>query len=142
VAERFGPGVVGADGEIDRRAVGRIVFADPDELRWLERLVLPLVAEEFACWRDEQERAGARLLVHEAPTLFEAGVEDRYDLIVAITAPADVRERRRPGAAERMAHQLPESEKASRSDRVYENAGTLDDLDRFVAGVVEEITGG
>ena len=139
VVTRFGRRILAADGSVDRRALGRIVFADAAELRWLERLVLPLVAEEFVRWRDEHARVGTPLLVHEAPTLFEAGVEDRYDAIVAITAPEDVREGRRPGAAERMAHQLPESEKAARADVVYENAGTLDDLDAFVAGLVERL---
>src|SRR5690242_20969111 len=46
-----------------------IVFADATELRWLEGLVLPLVSEEFIRWRDEHERMGTPLLVHEAPTL-------------------------------------------------------------------------
>lgn len=124
---------------MNRGALGRIVFADPTELRWLERLVLPLVSEEFVRWRSEHEHMGTPLLVHEAPTLFEAGVEDRYDTIVAITAPGDLRERRRPGAAERMAHQLPESEKAARADVVYENSGTLEELDAFVAGLVERL---
>jgi dephospho-CoA kinase len=139
VVERFGRRVLTADGEINRGALGRIVFGDPADLRWLERLVLPLVSEEFVRWRDEHARIGTPLLVHEAPTLFEAGVEDRYDTIVAITAPGDVRERRRPGAAERMAHQLPESEKASRADVVYENSGTLEELDAFVAALVDRL---
>ena len=142
VAEHFGPGVVSPGGEVDRAAVAGIVFADPAELRWLEGLLLPLISAEFVRWRDDHVRMGERLLVHEAPTLFEAGVEDRYDAIVAITAPAGVRERRRPGAAARMAHQLPEDEKAARSDFVYENAAGLDELDRFVAGVVKALTGG
>lgn len=139
VVERFGRRILKEDGQVNRAALGRIVFADPTELRWLERLVLPLVSEEFVRWRDEHERMGTPLLVHEAPTLFEAGVEDRYDTIVAITAPGDLRERRRPGAAERMAHQLPESEKAARADVVYENSGTLEELDAFVAGLVERL---
>jgi len=139
VVKRFGRRILAADGGVDRGALGRIVFADATELRWLEGLVLPLVSEEFVRWRDEHERMGTPLLVHEAPTLFEAGVEDRYDTIVAITAPADVRERRRPGAAERMAHQLPEAEKAARADVVYENSGTLEELDAFVAGLVERL---
>jgi dephospho-CoA kinase len=139
VVKRFGGRVLDADGAVDRGALGRIVFADATELRWLEGLVLPLVSEEFVRWRGEHERMGTPLLVHEAPTLFEAGVEDRYDTIVAVTAPEDVRERRRPGAAQRMAHQLPESEKAARADVVYENSGSLDDLDAFVAGLVERI---
>lgn len=139
VAAHFGPGVIGPDGAPDRAAIGRIVFADAAELRWLEGLLLPLLAEEFAAWRDRAARAGARLLVHEAPTLFEVGVQDRYDVVVTVTAPAAVRERRRPGARRQMAHQLPEEEKAARSDYVYENTGSLEDLDRFVAGLVERL---
>jgi dephospho-CoA kinase len=139
VVRRFGRRVLAEDGTVDRGALGRIVFADATELRWLEGLVLPLVSEEFVRWRAEHERMGTPLLVHEAPTLFEAGVEDRYDTIVAITAPEDERERRRPGASERMAHQLPEAEKAARADVVYENSGSLEDLDAFVARLVERI---
>jgi dephospho-CoA kinase len=139
VAEHFGGGVIGEDGEVDRAAIGRIVFADAAELRWLEGLLLPMLAEEFAAWRDREVGRGARLLVHEAPTLFEAGVADRYDVILTVTAPADVRERRRPGSRPQMTHQLPEEEKAARSDYVYENSGSLDDLDRYVAGLVERL---
>ena len=140
VADHFGPAVIGPDGEPDRAAIGRIVFADATQLRWLEGLLLPLLADEFGAWRDAATRAGARLLVHEAPTLFEVGVEDRYDVIVTVTAPAEMREQRRAGARSQMAHQLPEEEKAARSDYVYENTGSLDELDRFVAGLVERLT--
>jgi dephospho-CoA kinase len=139
VGDHFGAGVLAPDGEVDRAAVGRIVFADAEELRWLERLLLPLLAQEFGAWRDREIRDGARLLVHEAPTLFEVGVGDRYDVILTVTAPAEMRERRRPGSHRQMAHQLPEEEKAARSDYVYENTGSLEDLDRFVAGLVERL---
>jgi dephospho-CoA kinase len=139
VRDHFGDAVIRPDGAVDRAAIGRIVFADSDQLRWLEGLLMPLLAEEFARWRDEQTAAGERLLVHEAPTLFEVGVGDRYDAILTVTAPADVREGRRPGSRPQMAHQLPESEKAARSDYVYENTGTLDDLDRYVGGLVERL---
>ena len=139
VAEHFGAGVIAPDGTVDRGAIGRIVFADAGELRWLEGLLLPLLAEEFTRWHDRQTAAGERLLVHEAPTLFEVGVGDRYDAILTVTAPAEVREGRRPGSRPQMAHQLPEAEKIARSDYVYENTGTLDDLDRFVAGLVERL---
>jgi dephospho-CoA kinase len=139
VRDHFGDGVIGPGGAVDRAAVGRIVFADSEQLRWLEGLLLPLLAEEFARWRDDQTAAGERLLVHEAPTLFEVGVGDRYDAILTVTAPAELREGRRPGSRPQMAHQLPEAEKVARSDYVYENTGTLDDLDRYVAGLVERL---
>ena len=82
VAEHFGDGVVTPSGEVDRSAIARRVFADEAERRWLESLLLPLIFEEFTRWRDAQIAAGVPLLVHEAPTLFEAGVEGRYDAIV------------------------------------------------------------
>ena len=139
VTARYGPQVARDDGSIDRAAVAARVFADPAERRWLEGLLLPLIFERFTAWRDAELAAGRRLLVHEAPTLFEAGVEDRYDAVVTVTAPAPVREARRPGAGARMAHQLPEDEKAARSDFVYRNDGDLDALDRWVAQLVAEL---
>jgi dephospho-CoA kinase len=139
VAERFGEGVVGAGGAVNRSAIASVVFADAEERRWLEGLLLPLIGERFAQWRDCELGAGRRLLVHEAPTLFEAGIEDRYDAIVAVIAPRELREQRRPGAIARMAHQLPESEKAARSDFVYRNDGDLADLDRWVGELVEKL---
>jgi dephospho-CoA kinase len=139
VREHFGDEVVGPGGAVDRSAVARRVFADAGERRWLEALLLPLIQAEFERWRDARVAAGAELLVHEAATLFEAGVQGRYDTIVLVTAPKDLRERRRPGSASRMAAQLSEEEKARRSDVVYENTGSLEDLDRFVAGLVEQL---
>ncbi len=139
VAEHFGDVVVTPSGEVDRSAIARLVFADEAERRWLESLLLPLIFEEFTRWRDAQIAAGVPLLVHEAPTLFEAGVEGRYDVIVTITAPVELREARRPGSVARMAAQLPEEEKARRSDYVYENTGDLEQLDAFVGRVMEAL---
>ena len=139
VAAHFGAGVLAADGTVDRAAIAERVFTDAAERQWLEELLLPLIAEQFAKWRDQRVVAGDRLLVHEAPTLFEAGIQDRYDLIVTVTAPADVREQRRPGAAARMAHQLPEAAKVARSQEVYENTGTLEQLDQWVADLVARL---
>jgi dephospho-CoA kinase len=140
VREHFGPGAIAADGGVDRAHIAERVFSDAEQRRWLEGLLLPLIAERFAEWRDAQVAAGATLLVHEAPTLFEAGTEGRYDTIVTITAPQQLRAARRPGSAARMAHQLPESEKVVRSQHVYENSGSLEQLDRWVADLVARLT--
>ena len=139
VAEHFGPQALDADGSVDRARVAERVFADAEQRTWLESLLLPLIAERFSEWRDTETAAGALLLVHEAPTLFEAGIERRYDTIVTITAPRDVREARRPGASQRMAHQLPEDEKVARSQHVFHNTGSLEDLDRWVSELVREL---
>ena len=139
VADHFGPQALDASGAVDRAHIAERVFADAEQRAWLESLLLPLIAERFAEWRDVEVAAGAGLLVHEAPTLFEAGIQGRYDTVVTVTAPQDVREARRPGATARMAHQLPEDEKAARSQHVFHNTGSLDDLDRWVAELVREL---
>ncbi len=138
VAEHFGPGVLGPDGEISRPALAALVFSDEEARRWLERLLHPLVAEELERWRSEQEaaRPGA-LLVHEVPLLFEAGLADRYDLVVLITAPDSLRRARMPERYdERAATQLPEADKIVQADRVYVNDGSPAELERWVAELV------
>ncbi len=77
--------------------------------------------------------------MHEAPTLFEAGVQDRYDAIVTITAPEEVREQRRPGR--RGADGAPAAgSREGRPQRLrVRNTGTLEQLDEFVAGVIRDL---
>ena len=143
VAEHFGPGVLGDDGEVSRPALAGRVFADDADRRWLEGLLHPRVTAALERWRDEQEAAhpGA-LLVHEVPLLYEAGLADRYDAVVLITAPDDVRRARRPAHFdERAAAQLPEREKAASADHVYVNDGTPAELEHWVAGPVERLRG-
>ncbi len=141
VVEHFGPGVLGGDGEVDRAALGARVFADGAERRWLEQLLHPRVDAALERWRGEQEFAhpGA-LLVHEVPLLYEAGLTGRYDAVVLITAPAEVRRSRRPAHFEqRAAAQLPEAEKAAQADHVYVNDGTPAELERWVADLVARL---
>ena len=73
VLERYGDGVRAPGGEIDRAALGRIVFGDGAERRWLEQLVHPLVRARFAA--ELQELGAEPLVVLVVPLLFEAGLE-------------------------------------------------------------------
>ena len=56
IVDRFGAGVVGRDGEIDRNRVADIVFTNRTELSWLEAMLHPLVSEDYLRWRDELSR--------------------------------------------------------------------------------------
>jgi dephospho-CoA kinase len=140
LAERFGEQVVSEEGT-DRSAVARIVFEDPAELEWLERLLHPRVAAEQAAWRDELARSAEppRVLVAEVPLLYEAGADERFDVVVVVTAPPDVRAERRPVDERREQRLIPDTEKAARADYVYENDGTLDELEAFVSRVMENL---
>jgi dephospho-CoA kinase len=142
VVERLGAGVLDGSGDIDRAAVGRIVFADRAELEWLERLLHPRVTRAYIEWRDELARRPdpPALCVTEVPLLYEAGGESRFGAVVVVTAPAGVRARRSAAARDgRSKRLLPDEEKAARADFAYVNDGSLAELDAWVAGVVEEL---
>jgi dephospho-CoA kinase len=131
IVERFGEDVRGAEG-IDRKALGREVFADAEALRDLEEILHPLVREET----DRRiEASEAALFVAEIPLLFETGRGEDFDYTVAVTVPEDRRrswteERGVDGPALRAieARQLTGEEKARRADLVVRNDGDLDRL--------------
>jgi len=142
VVERFGDGVVGPDGQLDRGAIGSVVFGDPEALDWLERLLHPLVSREYLTWRDQLGRLpnAPRVCVTEVPLLYEAGAEGRFDKVVLVTAPPEVRRARSDVAtASREQRLLDDSEKLGRADYAYVNTGSLDDLDRFVRSVMDDL---
>lgn len=135
--ERWGERVF-RDGEVDRGEIGRIVFSDRDELAWLEAELHPRVRAATSDWLARQT---AEMAVAEIPLLFETGGESRFDKVVVVTAPVDVRVERRGELADREGRLVPESEKVSRADFAYVNDGSLEQLDAFVTGVIEELTG-
>jgi dephospho-CoA kinase len=144
IVGHFGDGVLDEAGNVDRAAVGERVFTDPDELAWLENLLHPLVVGEYMEWRAHvAERPDPpALTVTEVPLLYEVGGDKRFDKVVVITAPRDVRRDRTSvsDAQEREARLIPDDEKARRADFVYVNDGSRTALDRFVAGVVEALS--
>ncbi len=124
------------DGEVDRAAIGSIVFADRDELAWLESELHPRVRAATAAWLAEQT---ADVAVAEIPLLYETRGEARFDRVVVVTAPPEVREARRGPLADREDRLVPEEEKVRRADFAYVNDGSLEELEEFVARVLEEL---
>lgn len=133
--ERWGERVF-HDGAVDRKVVGGIVFADRAELAWLESELHPRVRAATEAWLTEQT---ADVAVAEIPLLYETGGEARFDRVVVVTAPLEVREARRGAVADREDRLVPEEEKVRRADFSYVNDGSLEELDAFVAGVLEEL---
>jgi dephospho-CoA kinase len=135
--------VIAPAGGADRAAIGRIVFADPAELRWLEQLLHPRVIRAQTAWREEVAARPdpPRVIVTEVPLLYETGGDERFDVVVAITASPEVRAARRPLGDGREDRLLPEEEKVRRADYAYVNDGTLEELDAFVADVMRRLTG-
>ena len=150
IREHFGDAVVDGAGGISRRALAGIVFADEAELRWLEDLLHPFVRDAVSDWVAEQRTARPRpaLIVVEVPLLFETGFEERFDFIMLITAPDDVRRRRLAAKLtdsefrRRRAQQMPEEEKIRRSDFVFDNTGSRKQLRDYVRQTVARILAG
>jgi dephospho-CoA kinase len=140
LVERFGPEVIGSDGA-DRALVARIVFNDPEQLEWLEQLLHPRVVQEHSDWRRQLAEGPdpPAVTVTEVPLLYETGGDKRFDIVVVITAPPNVRAKRRPIADERERRLLPEDEKVRLADYAYVNDGTLAELDAFAAGVMADL---
>ena len=145
VTRRFGEGVRGERG-IDRKALSRAVFEDPEALQDLEDILHPRVGEEM----DRRATASsADIFVAEIPLLFEGEGGDQFDTTVTVMAPE---ERRRKWAEERgmgeeqihaiEARQLSGEEKARRADVVVQNDGDLDKLKEQARTFVERVLGG
>lgn len=140
--ERWGDRVFRDDGVVMREAIGHIVFEDAAELAWLEGLLHPRVAREYMAWREALARLPEppAVAVTEVPLLYEVGGEERFDVVVAITASPELRSSRSAMATQdREQRFLPEEDKARRADFAFVNDGSLDDLDAFVASVLDEL---
>lgn len=141
IRERWGPGVLTGSGELDRAALRRVVFADPRERERLEAIVHPAVA----ALRDEEvrrvEERGEPVVVADIPLLFEVGMQSQFDVVVLVDAPEEVRLERLvrdrgldPDEARSMIRaQMPAALKRAGADRVIENDGTREELERRAA---------
>jgi len=141
IAEHFGPGVVDSEGHVDRVRLAEAVRGRRDELRWLEELTHPLVAEEMA--RRMNQAPDGSVVVCEVPLLVEAGFEALFDLIVTVEATPHARRRRSVHQfdldqfTEFEALQASSKRRVQASDLVFFNDGSLDDLRGFIRSAHE-----
>jgi len=144
LTERWGEDVA-PGGRIDRARVGEIVFADPEQLSWLESQVHPLVGERIGGFLASLPET-REIAVVEVPLLFESGMEGVFDTSVAVVTSDEVRRARAEArghtlVGERDARQLDQAEKAARADHVVENDGTPEQLEQALSALVEKLRG-
>lgn len=139
----FGDSIL-KNGEIDRRALGELVFKDPTKKAALEAIIHPWVRSEFEA--AVASLTGNQTLVYEIPLLFETGGADRFETVITVEADLDKRiERLRekglhPSEIEaRMAAQASREERVSIADFTIENNGSKDDLLRQVENIWEAL---
>ena len=138
IVAAFGPGILAADGSLDRPSLGALVFADATERAKLNAIVHPLVRAE-AARRAEAAPEGA-VIVQDIPLLVESGQESAFDLVLVIEAPLEERVRRMVddrGMAEadaraRIAAQATDGQRAAVADAVIVNSGSLETLHRHI----------
>jgi dephospho-CoA kinase len=154
LAEAFGPGVLDADGGLDRAALGAIVFRDPEARTRLNEIVHPKVGAEFARRVGEARASGARVLVLDIPLLFEgrrsgtgSAARMQFDATVLVYAPEALQIERqisrdacsRDEAVRRVRAQMPIEEKKALADYVIDNGGSLAETERQVRDVLSRI---
>lgn len=147
VIDAFGPQILGADGSLDRKQLGAQVFADAEARKRLNAITHPIVRqlaqERFAAL----DQAGVTLAGYDVPLLFEVGLDSVLRPVVVVVAREATQLERitlRDGlseaaARERMASQMPLSEKQKRADYVLYNNGTPEALAAQVDAVLEKL---
>jgi len=145
LVERWGPEIA-SEGVVDRDRVGAIVFADRDELTWLESVTHPRVGAKVLEWR-QGLGPEVEIAVVEVPLLFEAAMDDAFDATLAVVADDEIRdsrlrERGQAGLAGREDRQLDQAEKERRADHVIRNDASLEELNGEVNKLIDELRQG
>ncbi len=137
ISEVFGEGVLTPEGDVDRRALGRLVFSDENARHKLNRLVRPAIRgeirQQIALMRKERQDG---IVVVDAPLLVDTGPTDLADRVILVTAPASTRKERiihrnklsELEAEQRITAQVPDTKQARWADYILENNGTRDEL--------------
>jgi dephospho-CoA kinase len=132
IAAEFGPRVLGPDGRLDRKALGAIVFSDPERRRKLEGMTHPRIRERFQRRIDELTAQNFRGLVFfDAPVMIESGNYRNMDRLVVVIADEATQIARlmardgidREEALRKIRSQMPLAEKAKLADYVIDNSG-------------------
>lgn len=147
LVEEFGPGILDDDGRLDRGAMRRLVFRDPEARRRLEAVVHPEVARLRAEAEAALAEAGVDVVVNEIPLLFEVGLESSFDIVVLVEADVATRLERlmrtrgldRAEALRMIEAQMPSEMKRAGADYIIRNDGTIAELEAEAERVWREI---
>lgn len=130
---RFGKNIFAEDGQIDRAKLAKIVFNNPQKLKFLNSVIHPLVRQKMQKIIDQSDK---NLLIFEIPLLFEAGLQSAFDLTVNISVNKQVQQKRLQARddispeqqKQRMESQMGNDEKNEKADLVIDNNGSCEQL--------------
>jgi len=146
IIAEFGEVILNSDRTLNRRALGKIVFADPESRRRLERITHPAIAQLAEMKLAALKEAGTPVVFYMAPLLIEAGVTSRVDEVWVVYADSETQAARlmkrdgigRAEALLRLAAQMPMDEKRTYGKVVIDNSGTADETERLVRDIWEK----
>lgn len=136
VVRRFGTGILNADSSLNRGALRKIVFSDPDARDALNSIVHPIVGRLRESAISQAEEAGNKVIISVIPLLFETGLDREFDRILLVDAPAETRLNRivnnrglsASEASAMIAAQMPATQKRVMATWIIDNDGTIDEL--------------
>ena len=140
IAARYGPDILNNDGSLDRAALRAIVFADPQQRRWLESVTHPRIRERIVSHLHELQHQGSPYVLLVSPLLFESGQSALVDRTLIIDIPESLQISRtiardnvdEAQAKAILAAQMSRQERLSRADDVIVNDGDLASLEKQV----------
>jgi dephospho-CoA kinase len=140
ISRVFGPEALLANGELNRKRIGEIVFSDRTKLSILENIVHPKVRQLALQRKQELANKGFKVAFYDVPLLFEKGMRDFFDRVLVVSCDPNLQKRRlmdRDGlsseeADRRIASQIAIGEKIKLATDVIENDGTKEDLARKI----------
>lgn len=135
------------DGTVDRKALSRLLSADPSLFKKLEAIVHPLVRKKETEFLEHHRKAGSDVVLLDIPLLFETAGTDRVDVVVVVTCSPEVQRQRvliRPGMTEEkfeliLSRQVPDAEKRCRADYIVDTDHGLDSARRQVGDLLAAI---
>ena len=153
IAKRFGKEVLGSDGGLNRPFLAEKIFSDPQARKTLDRITHPAIAELASQRFKALAQKGTRIVVYDAPLLYEAGADTQVDGVVVVAVDEATQLRRlmlrdgldRLAAKARVDAQMPLVQKIARADYVIDNNGSLEatrqQVVTLVARLVPEMAG-
>jgi len=150
VVERFGRGMLDARGELDRRRLASIVFADAGARRDLEAIIHPQVQRATDDWFAAIDPAAHPVAIADVPLLYEVGRDRAFDRVIVVACDPETQVRRvmardqvtEAEARQRLAAQLPIEDKVRRASFVIRTDGTVEETDRQVREVMKQLVAG
>jgi dephospho-CoA kinase len=146
VVEAFGEGLLTPGGDLDRPAMGALVFNDTEKRRTLEGIIHPLVFERIV--ELEESAPPDAVVVHDIPLLAESGRADTFDAVIVVDAPPETQVERmlrdrgwtREDAESRIASQASREDRLAIATYVVDNTGSLEELRRQVEEIYTGLT--